>query len=113
MDWTATILAAAGARTHPDYPLDGLNLLPFIDGGRAPFERTLFWRNDVQAAARSGRWKYLKLGEKDERLFDLSADEGEQADARSASPEVFERLRAEYLNWASQMLKQRPARGAR
>jgi arylsulfatase A-like enzyme len=113
MDWTATILAAARARAHPDYPLDGLDLLPFINSGRAPFERTLFWRNDVQGAARSGRWKYLKLGEKDERLFDLSADAGEQTDVRAARPEVFERLRAEYLNWVSQMLKQRPARGAR
>lgn len=26
MDWTATMLAAAGARPHPDYPLDGVDL---------------------------------------------------------------------------------------
>ncbi|MET0622107.1 MAG: sulfatase-like hydrolase/transferase [Pyrinomonadaceae bacterium] len=113
MDWTATILAAAGARAHPDYPLDGLDLLPVMAGTRAPFERTLFWRNDVQSAARSGRWKYLKLGEADERLFDLAADEGERTDVRLARPEVFERLRAEYVSWASQMLKPLPPRGVR
>jgi arylsulfatase A-like enzyme len=110
MDWTATILAAAGARPHPDYPLDGVDLLPVLRGGRAPFERTLFWRNDVQGAARSGRWKYLKDGAKGERLFDLQTDEREQADSRDSHGEVFERLKAEYQGWESQMLKQRPAR---
>ena len=42
MDWTATILAAAGVRAHPDYPLDGEDLTPVMRGSRAPFERTLF-----------------------------------------------------------------------
>ena len=112
MDWTATILAAAGARPHPDYPLDGVDLLPSLRGARAAFERTLFWRNDVQGAARAGRWKYLKDGERGERLFDLQADEHEQADSRKSQAEIFERLKGEYQKWESQMLKQRPARPA-
>jgi arylsulfatase A-like enzyme len=105
MDWTATILAAAGASAHPDYPLDGVDLLPVARGERVTFERTLFWRNDVQSAARSGRWKYLKVDDKTERLFDLMTDEREQADSRAARPELFERLRAEYLKWDAQVLK--------
>ena len=111
MDWTATILSAAGAKPHPDYPLDGVDLLPLARGARTPFERTLFWRLSSQGAARSGSWKYLKLDEKDERLFDLASDEREQADFRSSRPEVFERLRAEYQKWDAQMLK-RPERRA-
>jgi arylsulfatase A-like enzyme len=109
MDWTATFVAAASARPHAAYPLDGLDLLPVLRGARAPFERTLFWRNSAQAAARAGRWKYLKADEKTERLFDLLTDEREQADSRAARPEVFDRLRAEYQSWETQMLK-RPAR---
>ena len=112
MDWTATILAVAGAKAHPDYPLDGVDLLPVLRGRRAAFERTLFWRNDVQGATRAGRWKYLKDGEQGERLFDLQTDEHEQADSRSSHGEIFERLKAEYQQWESQMLKQRPARPA-
>ena len=112
MDWTATILAAAGARAHPDYPLDGVDLLPILRGERAAFERTLFWRNDVQGAMRSGRWKYLKDGEQAERLFDLQTDEREQADSRVAQPQLFERLKSEYQKWEAQMLKQRPTRTA-
>jgi arylsulfatase A-like enzyme len=105
MDWTATILSAAGASAHPDYPLDGVDLLPVARGARAAFERTLFWRNSAQGAARSGRWKYLKVDDKTERLFDLMTDEREQADSRAARPEIFERLRAEYLKWDAQVLK--------
>jgi arylsulfatase A-like enzyme len=105
MDWTATILAAAGASAHSDYPLDGVDLLPVARGERAAFERTLFWRTSAQSAARSGRWKYLRVDDKTERLFDLMTDEREQADSRAARPEIFERLRAEYLKWDAQVLK--------
>jgi arylsulfatase A-like enzyme len=83
--------------------------LPFLRGERAARERAFFWRHQRQAAAREGRWKYLKLDEKTERLFDLSTDEREQADFRAARPEVFESLRGKYLSWESQMLK-RPQR---
>jgi arylsulfatase A-like enzyme len=110
MDWTATILAAARARPHPGYPLDGVDLLPFLRGARPAFERTLFWRNGEQGAVRSGRWKYLKEvgpgGEQAEHLFDLQTDEHEQADWRNSRGEVFDRLKAEYEKWDSQMLKQ-------
>lgn len=109
MDWTATILAAAGARPDPAYPLDGEDLLPFLRGERPARERAFFWRHQRQAAAREGRWKYLKLDENDERLFDLSTDEREQADSRASRPEVFDSLRKKYLSWESQMLK-RPQR---
>ncbi|MCB0990302.1 MAG: sulfatase-like hydrolase/transferase, partial [Acidimicrobiales bacterium] len=32
MDWTATILEAAGAEPHADYPLDGVSLLDWLSG---------------------------------------------------------------------------------
>lgn len=111
MDWTATLLAAAGAAPDPAYPLDGLDLTPVLRGARAPFERTLFWRHAAQAAVRVGDWKYLKVDAETERLYDLAADEREQADFSTTRPEIFDRLRAEYARWETQMLK-RPARAA-
>ena len=32
MDWFPTLLAAAGTSADPDYPTDGLNLLPMLTG---------------------------------------------------------------------------------
>jgi arylsulfatase A-like enzyme len=110
MDWTATILAAAGAPPNPAYPLDGEDLTAVMRGARAPYERAFFWRiGPKQGAAREGRWKYLKLDEQTEMLFDLSTDERERADFRAARPRVFEGLRGKYQQWESQMLK-RPQR---
>ena len=109
MDWTATFLAAAGARADANYPLDGEDLLPVLRGARAPFDRTLFWSYGTQAAAREGRWKYFRRDEKTEFLYDLSTDEREQSDFKTARPEVLADLRGKHARWESQMLK-RPER---
>ena len=103
MDWTATILGVAGAKADPAYPGEGENLIDVCTGSRAVFDRTLFWRNRVHDAARSGKWKYLREGP-NEHLFDLSRDPGEKAELRFAHAEVFERLRGQYRQWNAQML---------
>ena len=103
MDWTATMLAAAGATADPAYPLDGEDLLPVCTRGRAPFDRTLFWRTIARDAARSGNWKYLKEPG-GEHLFDLVTDPGEKSDLRTEKAEVFARLKSAFAAWNAQML---------
>ena len=103
MDWTATILAAAEARAADDYPLDGINLLPIIKGTSPVQDRTFFWRISDQDAARQGKWKYLRNGER-RQLFDLSVDQREQADFSTTHPQVLDRLAAEFEKWNKQML---------
>lgn len=108
MDWTATILATAGAKADPAYPLDGEDVMPLMTNQRAPYDRTLFWRTMRQGASRSGNWKYLNE-EGGEHLFDLSSDPGEKADLKLKHADVFERLKSGYLAWNGKMLP-RPAR---
>jgi arylsulfatase A-like enzyme len=103
MDWTATILAAAGAQAAPGYPLDGADLLPFLTGARPEFDRTVFFRIRQQDAMRSGRYKYLKEGAA-EYLFDVVADLGEHADLKTKQPETFADLRRQYQAWNATML---------
>jgi arylsulfatase A-like enzyme len=103
MDWTATILAAAGASADPAYPLDGENLLSVCTGERAPYDRSLFWRITGFDAARVGSWKYLK-DRSDEHLFDLSNDPGEKVDLKSRHADRFNEIRQQYQKWAAQML---------
>jgi arylsulfatase A-like enzyme len=107
MDWSATILAAAGARADSGYPLDGENLLPVCTGERAAYDRALFWRTRLRASARVGNWKYLNdSGE--EHLFDLAIDPGEKNDLRRDQPVRFEEVKRRYAAWEAQMLP-RPA----
>ncbi len=105
MDWMPTLLAAAGGEPHPDYPLDGENLLDVITGQAAARERTLFWRYKAheQAAVRKGRWKYLKLKEK-EGLFDVVADPRERANLAQREPARFAELKELWAAWNAEML---------
>ena len=103
MDWTATMIAAAGAKPDPNYPLDGEDLVGVLKG-KPLYDRTFFWRTFKQGAMRSGKWKYIREG-KNESLHDLSADDHEQAEFSSAQPQVLSRLRGEFQSWESGMMK--------
>jgi arylsulfatase A-like enzyme len=112
-DLTATILAATGTKPDPNYPLDGQNLLPVLVGKKPVYPRTLFWRyksnvggrppGQLQAAVRSGDWKYLRQGE-NEYLFNLANDEGEQTDLKDNYPKVLQQLRDRFEEWNGQVL---------
>jgi arylsulfatase A-like enzyme len=104
MDWSATLLDAAGVAAHPDYPLDGVSLLPLLHDSAHGFERPLHWRMNHrgQRALRRGRWKYLKVDEH-EYLFDLVADERERANRAPREPELLQAMRTEWLAWNATM----------
>jgi arylsulfatase A-like enzyme len=104
MDWCATMLEAAGVAPHPEYPLDGLSLLPlFADPAWDP-RRRLFWRmlHRQQAALRDGDWKYLAM-DGHEYLFDLSRDERERANQAKREPERLAAMRQVWQDWAAQL----------
>lgn len=103
MDWTATILAAAGTKPAEGYPLDGINLFPLLRGATPVEDRTFFWRIYDQDAVRQGKWKYLRSGN-ERKLFDLSIDQHEQADFGVKNPDMLQRLTVEFDNWNRQML---------
>jgi len=94
MDWSATFLSAAGVEPHPDYPLDGIDLL------KEEKPRNLYWRMKFreQKAVRSGTWKYLAI-EGNEFLYDLSRDPRERANMRHREPARFEKLKSAYTTW--------------
>jgi arylsulfatase A-like enzyme len=101
MDWSATMLAMGAA--SPKQPLDGVSLLPVLQGGAA-FERPLYWRMNHrhQRAYRSGDWKYLKVDEH-EYLFNIPADERERANHAQREPQRLEQMRTEWERWAATM----------
>ncbi|HEX2684013.1 MAG TPA: hypothetical protein VHL77_08770, partial [Ferruginibacter sp.] len=110
MDWTATILQAAGAKADPGYPLDGIDLMPIMTGKEQPVDRTLYWRTFQRTkykAIRDGNWKYLYDG-KDEFLFDLSKDQQEKNDLKQQNEKKLNELKTKFMEWEKIMLKPIP-----
>ncbi|MEO7761505.1 MAG: sulfatase-like hydrolase/transferase, partial [Casimicrobiaceae bacterium] len=104
MDWVATMFEAANVAPHPDYPLDGVSLLPlFRDTSWQP-ARNLYWRmyHRKQRALLEGRWKYLRVDGHD-YLFNLDHDERERANQATRDPARLEAMRAEWEMWATTM----------
>jgi arylsulfatase A-like enzyme len=104
MDWSATMLDAAGVAADPAYPLDGVSLMPVLRDAGHRFDRPLHWRMNHrgQQAMRDGRWKYLRVDGND-YLFDLSADERERANLGKKEPERLARMRADWEAWNATM----------
>ena len=104
MDWSATMLAAAGVEADPSHPLDGVSLLGLLEGAQGEFERPLYWRMNHrgQRALRQGRWKYLKV-DTHEYLFDLAADERERANRAPRDPVRLQAMRADWEAWNATM----------
>ena len=105
MDWTATLLALAGAEADPGFPLDGQDLSPVIQGAAPLSRRRLFWRfvGQGQAAVRDGDLKYLRVGEH-EYLFDLKRDPRERANLAEAHPARMDEFRQAFVRWNATML---------
>ena len=100
MDWSATVLAAAGAKADPAFALDGVSLLPVLRDARQRFERPMFWRmkHRQQRAMRCEEWKYLQV-DTHEYLFNLAADERERANLAARDPGRLAAMRDAWLAW--------------
>jgi arylsulfatase A-like enzyme len=113
LDLTATALAAAGVEVKPEWQLDGVDLLPLLDGTRpgAP-HNALYWRFGPQMAIRMGNYKLVRYDSQADsrsrvrnqpvtaaRLYDLADDIGETKDLAATMPEKVKELQAKWDTW--------------
>lgn len=105
LDVAATAVAAAGLPKAPE--LDGTDLTPFVSDQKpgAPHER-LFWRWGSQAAVLEHPWKLVRLGDREEMLFDVTTPDGENLAKNQAKvrPEIVARLRSALKIWSDTLM---------
>ncbi|MEP7309611.1 MAG: sulfatase-like hydrolase/transferase [Acidobacteriota bacterium] len=104
MDLTASILAATGTPIPDGTGLEGIDLLPILEGRLPEVDRTLFWRNIAphpQRAVRRGDWKLLVDGGPNgpELLFNLRQDVGERHDMANQRQDIARMLRPLIARW--------------
>ncbi len=118
LDIQPTALAAAGGSVKTEWKLDGVNLLPYLEGKNSgrPHE-TLYWRFGPQWAIRKGDWKLVQASEEKMlpavalpempvgpvHLYDLSKDLGESNDLSAKHPEKVTELRAAWEAWSREL----------
>lgn len=111
MDLYPTILQLAGLAPIQQQHLDGISLLPLLQGKTLP-PRDLFWNyphygnqgGEPAAYIRSGDWKLIHYYEdgRDE-LYNLKEDIGEQINPATQRPELAASLRNKLDTWLTEM----------
>ena len=122
LDLLPTALAAAGVEVRPEWRLDGVNLLPQLEGTRTtPPHDALFWRfawpvrpaSRRDGAIRQGDWKLVTEGARQpgpprrfealRELIDLRADPHEDHDLSAAQPERARALAERWQAWDAEL----------
>lgn len=98
LDVAATAIAVAGL--PKDKNLDGVNLLPFVNGEKTGVPHDiLYWRWRSQASVLSGKYKLILLGQDEKYLFDTTTPEGETKNLIAQFPKIAADLEGKLMKW--------------
>ncbi|MHC4260393.1 MAG: arylsulfatase [Planctomycetota bacterium] len=109
IDIMATCVDVAGARYPESFrgqdiiPLEGRSLLPILQAEKRTPHDYLFWEHEKHQAARHGRWKLVAENWGQWELYDLKEDRSETRNLAKKHPDIVERLKAKYEEWAQRV----------
>ena len=106
LDVFATVVSAASAEKFIKNNIDGVNLIPYINGdvNGSPHDY-LFWKNpdkDIDVI-RDNRYKYIRVKD-DEYIFDLDNDLSEENNIISSSRHIYQELKLKFKEWEKDMI---------
>ncbi|KHJ39392.1 arylsulfatase [Pedobacter glucosidilyticus] len=106
LDILATVVASVKAKINPAKPLDGVNLLPYLNGEnkKAPHDY-LFWRNYDQdiIAVRTEKHKIVVTKAFNEELFNSLEDIAEKTNLFQDDKQTFDKLMQQWKVWNGQL----------
>ncbi len=106
LDILPTVLRAAGGKVQPEWKLDGVDLMPHLEGKvKTPPHEILYWRLGDHMAIRKGDWKLVRNDGKKTELFNLATDISETKDLSAKHPEIVRELDAHWLAWNATLVK--------
>jgi arylsulfatase A-like enzyme len=102
LDLLPTFYVAAGGNSHDLTDVDGVDLIPYLQGtNKSRPHQTLFWKKEVRLAYREGDWKLIRFADRPAELYDLSTDIGEQNDLATTHPERVKTMFKKMFEWES------------
>jgi N-acetylgalactosamine-6-sulfatase len=110
LDFSRSIVRAAGTKPPPNRPFDGIDILRAIESNQPVQKHTLFWRarrgQRTRKAVRDGFLKYIQLQDGDnieEYLFDLEHDPAEKNNLFTERKEDVQKLKILLKNWEQEV----------
>jgi arylsulfatase A-like enzyme len=130
IDLYPTILELAGVQPDPNQILDGLSLVPLLNGSPGLDRQALFFhfphlqsraalsgdaeqRRQSSSAVRADGFKLIHFWAADDELYDLATDVGETLDLAESMPEKTTALRDMLFTWLDQVGAQVPRKNPR
>ncbi len=100
LDLLPTFVRAAGGDPLATEGLDGVDLMPYLEGkntGRP--HQTLYWKKENRGAIRDGDWKLLRFPDRPAELYNLADDPSEENNLADAHPERVRSLYKKLFSW--------------
>jgi len=108
LDIMATSLAAAGEKPSALKKLDGVNLLPFLDGKKdKPPHQYLYWHKLWFSAMRDGPWKLIYVQDYGYALYNLDKDLSESNNLIKSEKKRSDQMITQLNNWKAELEKPR------
>ena len=108
IDIMPTLAEIAGAKYPKTFggekilPVEGLSLLPVLQGNQRKGHDAVFWEHEGNRAVRQGKWKIVSQHPPDKwELYDMEADRTELHDLSAQYPERVKEMAALWLTWAN------------
>ena len=117
-DFYPTMLEMAGIKLKPKQHMDGVSLVPLLEGGKMD-RRIIYWHyphysnqgSAPGAAIRDGQWKLIKWFEDNAlELYNLEADIGETNNLADRHPDTVKQLHEKLQAWQIQVDAKLPTR---
>ena len=106
MDIFSTCLHVANPKIKIGKPVDGVNLLPYLENKLTGNpHKELFWRKDVDAAMRYDDYKMVRVKGLGYRLYNLKNDLGELTSITETDSSIFNFMKKELIKWEVDKMK--------
>jgi arylsulfatase A-like enzyme len=125
IDLYPTLVDVAHAESPPNYPLDGVSLLPVLNGVQKTLGRSGLawhfpgylgfgpgeWRTTPASAVHFGDWKLIEFFEDGrQELYNLKDDIGEKNNLASENPDKVQELHEKMLAWRKELGAKMPTK---
>ena len=108
-DYFPTVCSALGiAASDGPEPIDGIDLMPLVEGRMTERPRPMAFQSRKQGALIDNRYKIISTDSgKAFMLFDIIADPNETNDLAAEKPELLETMRAQLEVWRASCVQSR------